>query len=407
VTKKGCFKASYPSSEWQEVPCKVGPLHPMRLARGPRSRIVGGGTDFLAETSNPISSAVGWFPSVSGVTSESSLVCSGGGCGSGTTPNAFTIQLNTNTFKTPLCEGPECRGAQQLLPRIREAPAPDAPSGPYGQAVHFVCLGLAAAAQCKTEWAFLERAKPLATGIDPDPMFVLWLRVASAYLHLYGDQAGLALSDLLQVGSMAHELGGGTLQAYAGVCLTMAFAALGHSARADGASSDVHRLPGFAYFHDWSSVYAAFAKVQAGRASDAVSSLRKWSDHRTPILALYARANLANALVQVGDLEGACREATRVLQEGTRFPHAQLAALAAQASVELLRGRPAEALACSERALSSDAGYWHISTLHQVRAEALQALGKTDDACSAIRVARDRILSIAAPLRIGNYAIRG
>src|SRR4029077_13616255 len=52
VPKNGCFNASYPNTEWQEVPCGRPSPYP---------NLVGNGNDFAAQTSGVISSAVGSF----------------------------------------------------------------------------------------------------------------------------------------------------------------------------------------------------------------------------------------------------------------------------------------------------------------------------------------------------------
>jgi hypothetical protein len=116
LPKKGCFKASYPSTVWRDVPCAVGPQRPLEPARGPGPKIVGGGTDFVALTDGGILSAVGSFPSVSGVTSETDV---GGLCNDAGVADSFTLQLNSQAFKTPACNGAAnpsaCLGWQQFV----------------------------------------------------------------------------------------------------------------------------------------------------------------------------------------------------------------------------------------------------------------------------------------------------
>jgi hypothetical protein len=96
----GCFKAFYPDTVWHEVPCTTAPLVPQNVG--------GGGTnDFTARTTGLLSMAVGSFDSVTGLmTSESS---STGGAA------AFALQLNANTFKTPVCTTAGCKGWQQFV----------------------------------------------------------------------------------------------------------------------------------------------------------------------------------------------------------------------------------------------------------------------------------------------------
>src|ERR1035438_7552893 len=68
LPQNGCFKASYPSTEWQEIPCTTPPSYPQPRRRGgnPNPDTVGGGgtNDFSAQVSGPISTAEGSFISV-------------------------------------------------------------------------------------------------------------------------------------------------------------------------------------------------------------------------------------------------------------------------------------------------------------------------------------------------------
>ncbi len=116
---KGCFKASYPNTDWQEVPCTTPlsfPLPRMR-AGGTNPNTVGGGgsNDFAAQAASGfISMAEGSFMSVTpGITETGTDPHTGK-----TAANAFTLQLNTNTFTTPACSGatqPMCMGWQQFV----------------------------------------------------------------------------------------------------------------------------------------------------------------------------------------------------------------------------------------------------------------------------------------------------
>jgi len=103
LPKKGCFKVSYPSKQWQEVACTKAPERPYPPAKGKRPQTVGNGTDVSAQvTSGHISSAEGSFNSVTGVTSASS--------------DTFSLQLNTSPFSTSVCSGHSgCQGWQQYV----------------------------------------------------------------------------------------------------------------------------------------------------------------------------------------------------------------------------------------------------------------------------------------------------
>jgi hypothetical protein len=117
LSKKGCFTSSYPSTGWQEVPCKTAPARPYPPARGPRPNTVGNGNDVSAQVTGQISTAVGSFDSVTGVTSESGTT---GGA------NAFSLQLNANFFNTSVCNGAtnpsQCLGWQQFVYSNVEGP---------------------------------------------------------------------------------------------------------------------------------------------------------------------------------------------------------------------------------------------------------------------------------------------
>jgi uncharacterized repeat protein (TIGR03803 family) len=71
----------------------------------------GGSNDFAAQVSGLISTAEGSFMSVTPGISETGADPNTGK----TTPNAFTLQLNTNTFTTAVCSSMSCSGWQQFV----------------------------------------------------------------------------------------------------------------------------------------------------------------------------------------------------------------------------------------------------------------------------------------------------
>jgi hypothetical protein len=127
--KKGCFKSLYPSIEWQETQCTTPSPLPYPPRSGARPENIGNGTNFSAQVGGHISSAVGSFDSVTGVTNDFNAI-----------PN-FSLQLNTQFFNTAACDVARkpsaCLGWQQFLYNPIYAPFSsdfDFPNVYYGQA---------------------------------------------------------------------------------------------------------------------------------------------------------------------------------------------------------------------------------------------------------------------------------
>jgi hypothetical protein len=113
VPKQGCFNSSYPSLEWHEVPCGQPSQFPNPPAGGPWPNVVGNGNDISAMKSGPnnISSATGSFDSVTAGATVSGLWGN-----NPNTPNAFSLQINSQFFWTPACDGfANCKGWQQFI----------------------------------------------------------------------------------------------------------------------------------------------------------------------------------------------------------------------------------------------------------------------------------------------------
>jgi hypothetical protein len=114
-SQAGCFTSSYPSTQWQEVPCLPGPTVPNDVGSGPRLGV---------STGSLISTAVGSFDSVGGVTSITSIDLKSGNPVFDTLPENgdYTLQLNTNTFTPSLCANAQppdvmhpCEAWQQFI----------------------------------------------------------------------------------------------------------------------------------------------------------------------------------------------------------------------------------------------------------------------------------------------------
>ena len=95
VPGEGCFSADYPSRTWTAVACTTAPDRRYEPAHGAAGFTVGDGNDFAAVSAGLISSSVGSFPAVKGVTLEKD----------GTTANEYSLQLNTQFFSSsPACK---------------------------------------------------------------------------------------------------------------------------------------------------------------------------------------------------------------------------------------------------------------------------------------------------------------
>jgi hypothetical protein len=114
--ESGCSTLTYPRITWQSVECVEPPEIPMVPRTSPRPFVIGSGNDVSAEvpTASFITTAIGSFDSVTGVTSISSPIGNTGGPVNG----AYTLQLNTNFFASATCAGspnPNCRGWEQFV----------------------------------------------------------------------------------------------------------------------------------------------------------------------------------------------------------------------------------------------------------------------------------------------------
>jgi len=131
----GCFEASYPSGDWQEVGCvetSHGPQLHKNTLRPPQN--VGATNSYMAQFSAAtIGIAEGSFASASGITTESESGFS----------NRYSLQLNTNFIAYPrqpsLCSGAKtptaCQGAEQFIFESTGLPWPlfQPPGGIYIQ----------------------------------------------------------------------------------------------------------------------------------------------------------------------------------------------------------------------------------------------------------------------------------
>lgn len=108
---KGCYTAAYPLITWKKVACVAAPNRPYIPRSGVgRSLTVGDGNDYAAVTSTLTSNAVGSFPRVKRLKSETD----------DGQPNVYSLQLNSNFMSgDPACAGAndpsECLGWLQFV----------------------------------------------------------------------------------------------------------------------------------------------------------------------------------------------------------------------------------------------------------------------------------------------------
>jgi hypothetical protein len=118
---EGCFESTFPSTQWESVPCREVSLHAHPIPRQVRSgepQTVGSGEDYALVASGLISQTVGSFPAVSGILSESGVGVPAYGDGGILGANEYTLQLNTNSnSRTNACSGgsSECTVWQQFI----------------------------------------------------------------------------------------------------------------------------------------------------------------------------------------------------------------------------------------------------------------------------------------------------
>jgi tetratricopeptide (TPR) repeat protein len=299
----------------------------------------------------------------------------------------------------------DANAAGPVLGAIMNVSVQPEPSGPYASALFHVLVGLAIMGKFDLARGFLERAETMGKSVaDPEPVFVLRMQIARAYLDLAGGQLAPGLAGLSRARTLADRAGDGWSRIAVPTFSAFAFAQVGDCQRAEAVAREVTRFSEATFWIDWSSFFAGHAKAVAtggGRGLEAIALLRAVFDQPDQYLVASARASLALALVATGDVEGAHRETTALLASAV-IPNVRATAFAGATRVALHRGQWAEALAFAQQGLeAARAGARWVSTesiLHVAHAEALHALGRRQEALAAIREAKARILTIAASL---------
>jgi hypothetical protein len=107
---EGCFAAAFPERAWHATQCKAAPRRPYFPVRAGRKRpyTVGNGVDYALTTTSIIRNAVGSFPAVTGLKSET---------GYGGAANTYSLQLNSGFMNTAACNtgAAGCQSWQQFI----------------------------------------------------------------------------------------------------------------------------------------------------------------------------------------------------------------------------------------------------------------------------------------------------
>ena len=244
--------------------------------------------------------------------------------------------------------------ASALEPIMKEPVRPE-PSGPYAAGVLSACAALAFVGQSDVARSILERAEALGGSVsDPEPIFVLRLQLARGRLDLAGGQPGRALAYFTRARKLANRIGDRHDEAWATLWSAFAFSQIGDCESVETATREVALFSEATLLIVWSGLLVAFARITTHggqRALETIAPLRVLLDAPDALLVANARVAIALALIEAGDLDGAEREATLVL-EYVFVPHMPWMALGALALVALRRGEHGRALALAERGLA-------------------------------------------------------
>ena len=284
-----------------------------------------------------------------------------------------------------------------LLGAALDPSARPEPSGPYGVSAYAASVGLAMVGHLDAAESLLARAEQLAPDVSvADPVFVVALALARAALRLGRGEIGAALRELESARLITERTGDSSGQLLVALHESAAFAEAGNEPRCRDAAERLLRIAerlGAKSFGDWGRLSVAQVRLARGQGSEVVSELTELATRLDPMFVAFARAMLSQARFAAGDVAGAASAAEQVCADAPMFPGVRAAALGTLARVALARG-DAEGVASAARVGSPR----DVSTLLLARAEALAALGRTEDAAAARVEAGERILRIAATI---------
>jgi hypothetical protein len=300
----------------------------------------------------------------------------------------------------------DLRSIGEAIQALMRVPVRPEASGPFGMATFLVSHGLAYAQKLDDAEAFIARAQEIAADdLETDLVFRMWLCCARAYVQLVRGDLGGANDNASAAWALAERtgaaIGGGLASLYAVAVLGQT----GHLERTTAAARAALACSepiGLRIAKDWVTFYLAWASARASAdlESRVIAPLRTLLDRNDRRLVISARAVLAFALLEAGDVVPAEREIALAANDSL-FASERAMTQSIRALIELRLARPEVALACAARAVedASVGGFpWTGSLAHIAYARALHASDRVEQARAAIRVARDRIMRIAATL---------
>jgi serine/threonine protein kinase/tetratricopeptide (TPR) repeat protein len=293
----------------------------------------------------------------------------------------------------------------ELARAIVDLPPIATTGGLYAWSAARVVMALMYAGQSDWAQSFLDRLEAAAAlQTSHGPSFVGWLAIARMYPGYFGkreDLAAVVRNIRIAVVTFEETRDSAALasarfwQGLALVCLGR-YSEVAEVARRGMASAE---QSGNTFMGRALEAMRCCWLPHSGRATEAVALLTPLANDPQLTVAQYCAINLAHALVLTGDAEGAERVARDTVEKSRGMVPLEASAYAALARILLVRGRAQESLAAADRALAFpvlQAGF--CDDLRLARAEALHALGRTQDARGALREERDRVLRTAATL---------
>jgi hypothetical protein len=293
----------------------------------------------------------------------------------------------------------------ELADAIADLPSLVTGGGLYAWSAARVVLARTYGGQPDQATAFLQQLeRAAATLTEKEPSFMGWLALARVHFSFYSRQEDYAA--VVRNARMAVAIFEETRDCLAVVSARLweacAAALLG---RNDQLREATERGLAFAQQSGHPLMGRHLEAIRwvavaiPGNRAQSLTPLMRLARDPLPSLAVTAALILVRALLLAGDEAGAETVARDALERARGTVPLEAGAHAALARVLLVRGRPHDSLAAADRAYALPVIHpYGFDELGLTRAEALQVVGRIEDARVAVRVARDRVLRIAATL---------